>query len=101
MSGFGTGFARLIVIGCVRGSAFAVSPRIRPVPLYDPMVYAQDQHSGKSQPTLQIVGFLGFFIESVDSGGAVTGRVTPILGRPNPGGPPLTGGFARAVMLLH
>jgi hypothetical protein len=40
---------------CVRGSAFTTSPRIRPVPLYNPVLYAQDQHSGKSQPTLQVV----------------------------------------------
>jgi Flp pilus assembly protein TadG len=87
--------------GCVKGSAFGTSPRIRPIPLYDPVIYAQDQQSGKSQPTLRVVNYLGFFIESVDSSGAVTGRITPIVGRINPNGPSATGGFARAIMLVQ
>jgi hypothetical protein len=86
-------------VGCVTGSSFAISPRIRPVPLYNPVLYAQDQHSGKSQPTLQIVNYLGFFIESVDSGGAVTGRITPINGQFNPNGPIATTGVVRTIML--
>jgi hypothetical protein len=87
--------------GCVRNSAFPTSPRIRAIPLYDPSVYAQDQHSGKSQPTLQIVNYLGFFIDSVDGGGAVTGYITPITGHWNPGGPPAVGGFARSIVLVR
>jgi Flp pilus assembly protein TadG len=87
--------------GCVMNSAFATSPRIRAIPLYDPSVYAQDQHSGKSQPTLQIVNYLGFFIDSVDGSSAVTGYITPITGRYNPGGPVAIGGFARVIMLVH
>jgi hypothetical protein len=88
-------------VGCVKGSAFATSPRIRPIPLYNPVLYAQDQHSGKSQPTLQVVNYLGFFIESVSGSGDVTGYVMPIIGRPNPNGPSATGGFAQAIMLVH
>lgn len=87
--------------GCVRNSAFQVSPRIRAIPLYDPSVYAQDQHSGKSQPALQIVNYLGFFIDSVSGGSAVTGYITPITGRYNPGGPVAIGGFARVIMLVR
>jgi Flp pilus assembly protein TadG len=88
-------------MGCVKNSAFQVSPRIRAIPLYDPYVYAQDQHSGKSQPTLQIVNYLGFFIDSVDGSSAVTGYITPITGRYNPGGPVAIGGFARSIMLVR
>src|SRR5712692_1498057 len=66
---------------CVKGSAFPVSPRIRIVPLYDPVVYAQGRQSGKSGPQLQVVNYLGFFIESMSGGNQVTGRITPILGK--------------------
>src|SRR5258708_15597304 len=60
---------------CVKGSAFSVSPRIRIVPLYDPAVYAQGKQTGKSGPQLQVVNYLGFFIEGVTGGGQVTGRI--------------------------
>jgi hypothetical protein len=85
---------------CVKNSAYAISPRLRAIPLYDPYVYAQDQHSGKSQPNLQIVNYLGFFIEDAQAG-QVTGYIAPILGSFKKGGPILNGGFARAVMLTQ
>jgi Flp pilus assembly protein TadG len=86
---------------CVKGSAFATSPRIRIVPLYDPVVYAKGKQSGKSNPELQVVNYLGFFIEQVDGGGQVTGRITPILGRVTRKGVSSTGSFARAIMLVQ
>jgi hypothetical protein len=69
--------------------------------LYDPVAYANDQHSGKSQPTLQIVNFLGVFVDSVDNQGAVTAYVTKIGGHVSGGGPSPIGGFARAIMLVR
>jgi Flp pilus assembly protein TadG len=86
--------------GCVKNSAFTNSPRIRAIPLYDPVSYAEDQHSGKSWPKLKVVNFLGFFIESVDGGGNVTGRVVPLLGKYSPSTESATGGFAKAIMLV-
>jgi hypothetical protein len=86
--------------GCVKNSKFKVSPRIRAIPLYDPAVYAQDQHSGKAWPQLKVVNFLGFFIESVDGNSQVTGRIVPLLGKYSAGTPSATGGFARAIMLV-
>jgi Flp pilus assembly protein TadG len=90
-------------VGCVVGWDKAKyplqSPRIRPVPLYDPVLYAMDQHSGKSQPILKIVSYIGFFIESVDNGGTVKGRIVPMLGTFNPG-MPVAGEFARAIVLV-
>ena len=77
----------------------ASSPRVRAIPLYDPSVYAQDQHSGKSQPSLQVVGYLGFFIDDVKAG-EVTGYITPISGTFKKGGPVLNGGFAQVIMLV-
>jgi Flp pilus assembly protein TadG len=89
---------------CVKGSdttRYKVSPRIRPIPLYDPVAYANDQHSGKSQPTLQIVNFLGVFVDSVNNQGEVTAYVTKIGGRVSGRGPSPIGGFARAIILVH
>jgi Putative Flp pilus-assembly TadE/G-like len=90
---------------CVKGSDTIKypngSPRIRAVPLYNPVVYAKGQQSGKSGPQLEVVNYLGFFIESATGGGDVTGRITPILGHWNKNGPSATGGFARVVMLAQ
>jgi hypothetical protein len=70
--------------------------------LYDPVKYTEGQHTGKSQPDLTVVNYLGFFVEEVNGGGEVIGRIAPITGRvtnPGAGGPPI-GGFAQAIMLV-
>jgi len=86
---------------CVKGSAYARSPRIRIVPLYNPVLYTEGQHTGKSQPTLEVVNYLGFFVEDVNGGGEVIGRITPVTGRLSGrgGGPPI-GAFSQAIMLV-
>jgi Flp pilus assembly protein TadG len=76
------------------------TPRIGVIPLYDPAQYANGQQSGKSQPQLQVVGFLGFFIEGVTGAGDVTGRITPITLQNNPAGPS-TGSFAKIIRLVQ
>jgi|KBSMisStaDraftv2_1062788.scaffolds.fasta_scaffold34780_4 hypothetical protein len=86
---------------CVKGSAFAISPRIRIAPLYDPAFYAAGKASGKSNPQLRVVNYLGFFIEDVKGGGDVIGRIAPALGEYKAGGPSATGGFARALMVVQ
>ena len=86
---------------CVKGSAFPVSPRIRIVPLYDPGVFQLGRQTGKSGPQLQVVNYLGFFIESINGGGQVIGRITPILGKVVGSGGPPTGGFARVLMIVQ
>jgi hypothetical protein len=85
---------------CVKGSAFNLSPRIRPVPLYDPTVFAAGKANGKSNPQLRVVGFLGFFIESINTNADITGRITPVLGKIILGGSQVTSGFAQVVMLV-
>ena len=85
---------------CVKGSAFRLSPRVRIVPLYDPTKYTEGQHTGKSQPELRVVNYLGFFVEGFNGGGELTGRIIPITGLVVPGGPPPTGAFAQAIMLV-
>jgi Flp pilus assembly protein TadG len=88
------------ICNCVKGSAYPVSPRIRVVPLYDPAKYTEGQHSGKSQPVLEVVNYLGFFVEEVNGGGEVIGRITPITGRVTGTGGPAIGAFAQAIMLV-
>lgn len=86
---------------CVRGSGFPISPRIRAVPLYNPVRYTEGQHSGRSQPDLEVVNYLGFFVEDVNGGGEVIGRVHPISGRIRNPNNPMIGAFAQAIMLVR
>jgi Flp pilus assembly protein TadG len=85
---------------CVKGSAYGISPRIAVVPLYNPIVYAQGQQSGKNAQ-LQMVNYLGFFIEGINGGGQVTGRITPITGLINVNGPSAGGAFAKVIRLVQ
>ena len=50
---------------------------------------------------MQVVNYLGFFIEAIDGSGQVTGRITPISGRIVGKGSPPIGAFARAIMLVQ
>jgi hypothetical protein len=51
---------------------------------------------------LQVVNYLGFFIESMSGGNQVTGRITPILGKIfGNNASPAVGGFARALMIVQ
>jgi Flp pilus assembly protein TadG len=89
------------VCNCVRGSLYPVSTRIRAIPLYNPTRYTQGQHSGHSQPELEVVNYLGFFLEDVNGGGEVIGRVHPISGMiRDPNNPPI-GAFAQAIILVR
>ena len=85
---------------CVKGSAYAKSPRIRALPLYNPVRYSDGQHTGRSQPEFEVVNYLGFFVEEVNGGGEVIGRITPITGRISGRTGPQVGAFARAIMLV-
>lgn len=54
------------------------SPRIFPIPLYDPDYFQHGKMTGRTA-TLRMVGWIGFFVESLN-GNEVYGRITPILG---------------------
>jgi hypothetical protein len=88
---------------CVKGSdpKYALSPRIRIAPLYDPAYYAAGKASGKSNPQLRVVNYLGFFVESVGGGGDVMGRIAPAVGQWKSTGPSAIGGFAKAIMMVQ
>jgi len=61
---------------CVKGSAYGLSPRIRPIPLYDPAFYEQGKQEGRNAD-LKMVSYLGFFVEGMQ-GNTVVGRIHPI-----------------------
>jgi Flp pilus assembly protein TadG len=84
---------------CVK-SPLGRSPRIFPIPLYDPEQYDQGKITGRNA-TLVMVGWIGFFVEGHD-GNDVHGRITPILGKIDgdlAAAP--DGAFARAVRLVE
>ena len=85
---------------CVKNSAFAVSPRVFPIPLYDPEAYADNQHNGRVAEFV-IANFLGFFAEP-PVGNSIPGRITQIVGLVDKdAGPAPVNSFARAIRLVQ
>ena len=58
------------------------SPRIFPIPLYDPDYYQSGKVNGRNA-TLRMMGWIGFFVEGLN-GNEVYGRICPILGTIDP-----------------
>lgn len=85
---------------CVKGSAFAVSPRVFPIPLYDPAYYAEGKANGRVAD-FRIANFLGFFAEPPD-GNSIPGRITQIVGIVDrtAGAAPVNA-FAKAIRLVQ
>lgn len=76
------------------------SPRVFPIPLYDPEYYASGKTNGRNAD-LRMANWLGFFVES-RQGNDVYGRITPILGIiDDDAGPAPDGTFPRAVRLVE
>jgi len=63
---------------CVKDSAFGTSPRVFPIPMYDPWLYSQAKQGGRSAE-YQVANFLGFFADHVSSN-QIFGRVTNVVG---------------------
>ncbi|MBI3493163.1 MAG: hypothetical protein HY047_15495 [Acidobacteria bacterium] len=85
---------------CVQGSAFGKSPRVFPIPLFDPDYYQSGKINGRNA-TLKVANWIGFFVVT-RSGNNVTGRITPILGIVDPSaGPAPAGAFPRAIRLVQ
>jgi Flp pilus assembly protein TadG len=84
---------------CVRGSRFPISPRVTPLPLYDPKRYAEGKASGRNAD-FWLANILGFFIDH-RSGNQVYGFIMPISGTINPNVPAPTGAFPVAIRLVE
>jgi Flp pilus assembly protein TadG len=65
----------------VKNSAFGErqSPRIFPIPLYDPDYYAYGQQTGRVA-SLQTANWIGFFAEYIGGSSDIHGRIIPIGG---------------------
>jgi hypothetical protein len=59
-------------------SEFGQSPRVFPIPLYDPDLYQEGKQNGRTA-TLIARNWLGFFVEDI-TGNEVRGRIVPIRG---------------------
>jgi Flp pilus assembly protein TadG len=74
----------------VTGSAYGgQSPRVFPIPLYDPIVYDSGKRNGRTAD-LVTANWIGFFIEST-AGNGINGRIIPIAGIRDGSGPAPTG----------
>ena len=65
----------------VKNSAFGdrQSPRIFPIPLYDPDYYTYGKETGRVA-SLRVANWIGFFVEYVGPGSEINGRIIPIGG---------------------
>jgi Flp pilus assembly protein TadG len=77
------------------------SPRVRNVPVFDPLYWNQGKQAGHAAD-LKAANYIGLFIESVDASGNVTARITPATGVIDSGaGPAPSNAFARVIRLVQ
>jgi hypothetical protein len=84
---------------CVVGSAFPAgkSPRVFPIPLYDPEFYSEGVRQGR-YADLKVANWIGFFLEEIQSN-TLYGRITPVGGLRR--GTPPPGAFPVAIRLIQ
>jgi hypothetical protein len=76
------------------------SPRVFPIPLYDPEYYASGIAQGRNA-TLKVANWIGFFVERRE-GNNVHGRITPVSGvLDNNAGPAPAGAFPKVIRLVQ
>jgi Putative Flp pilus-assembly TadE/G-like len=63
---------------CVQ-SNFAQSPRVFPIPLFNPQYYAAGKANGRNAD-FKLANFLGFFADYVENNGKIHGIITNIVG---------------------
>ena len=85
----------------VMGSAYGTkSPRVFPIPLYDPVVYDSGKRNGRTAD-LVTANWIGFFLEST-AGNGIWGRIIPIGGIRDKNGPmPPPGLNPKAIRLVE
>jgi Flp pilus assembly protein TadG len=84
----------------VKGSAYGRSPRVFPIPLYDPNYYETGKLNGRNAD-LKVANWIGFFLEEI-RGNSIYGRITPIAGiYDKNAGPAPEGVFPRAIRLVQ
>ena len=85
----------------MKGSAFGgKSPRVFPIPLYDPIVYDSGKRNGRNAD-LVTANWIGFFLDHIEGNGLV-GRIIPIAGiRDASAGPAPAGLNPQAIRLVQ
>jgi hypothetical protein len=84
----------------VINSAFGThSPRVFPLPLYDPQYYDDGKRNGRNA-SLRTANWIGFFIEQV-VGNQIYGRIIPIAGIRDQNGPQGNAAFPLAIRLVQ
>jgi Flp pilus assembly protein TadG len=85
---------------CVQGSTYdGQSPRVFPIPLYDPVYYSEGMRNGR-YADLKVANWIGFFLEEV-SGNSLYGRIIPIAGIRVATADSPEGVFPIAIRLIH
>jgi hypothetical protein len=84
----------------VDGSAFGNhSPRIFPIPLYDPVYYDTGKRNGRNAD-LKTANWIGFFATRV-VGNNIYGRIIPLAGTYDKNGPAPNAALPRAIRLIQ
>jgi Flp pilus assembly protein TadG len=86
----------------VDNSAFGdrQSPRVFPIPLYDPDYYNSGKEIGRTA-TLRVANWIGFFVEYIGNGSEIHGRIIPIGGIRNKTLTDGTDAFPKAIRLVQ
>jgi len=75
------------------------SPRVFPIPLYDPIFYEEGKQNGRFAD-FKVANWIGFFLESV-TGNEIYGRIIPIAGIADSNSPTLDNAFPIAIRLVE
>jgi hypothetical protein len=84
---------------CVKSNYPGGSPRVFPIPLYDPEYYANGKANGRVAD-FKIANFLGFFAER-PQGNSIPGRITKIVGVVDKNTAAPQNSFAKAIRLVQ
>jgi hypothetical protein len=75
------------------------SPRVFPIPLYDPIFYSDGKKNGRFAD-FKVANWIGFFLESI-TGNEINGRIIPIAGIADSSSPTLDNAFPVAIRLVR
>jgi Flp pilus assembly protein TadG len=86
----------------VQGSTYGdrQSPRIFPIPLFDPDYYDNGKQTGRVA-TLRTANWIGFFVEFIAGGSEIHGRIMPIAGIRDKSGKAGLPSFPRSIRLVQ
>jgi hypothetical protein len=87
---------------CVKNSIFPErkSPRIFPIPLYDPDYYDYGKQTGRVA-SLVTANWIGYFVERIAGSSDIYGRIIPIAGIRDRTSPPGTASMPKTIRLVQ